>query len=362
MARPLANLDELSPQWLTETLKKEGHLPAGKVEAVDVTSSKPIITSTIAFLDATYSSDSPELPNKLFLKFANPGSKLDELAAEAALKEETYYRTLAPRCDPCPSRNVLDVQVDAASRQFHLLMPDVSETHFQYEAFSLPMPSERNKRLFEILASFHAQWWDHPDLSEIDRMPEEDTVVYGVNAEKIDACFQPFADALGEFLSPARLKLYERILASIPKQRDLRGKRRLTEARNLTLIHEDAHPGNVFFPKDPETHDPFLIDWQMWRIHVGTNDVAYMPVLAWYPDRRGAVEQSLAEHYYQKLIEGGVEEYSWEDCWHDYRLSALRMMLKVPLFSSVGVGVGACYQLMERSFLNFDDLGLEELI
>ena len=122
------------------------------------------------------------------------------------------------------------------------------------------------------------------------------------------------------------------------------------------------HPGNVFFPKDPETHDPFLIDWQMWRIQIGTHDIAYMFVLAGYPDRRGAVERSLVEHYYQKLIEGGVGGYRWEDCWHDYRLSALRIMLKVPLLFSLGVGQDLCYQLMERSFLNFDDLGLEELI
>ena len=143
----------------------------------------------------------------------------------------------------------------------------------------------------------------------------DDAKIPTVNAEMATA-IGAFADALGEFLSPARLKLYERILASIPEQRDLNGKMRLTEARNLTLIHEDAHPGNVFFPKDPETHDPFLIDWQMWRIQIGTHDIAYMFVLAGYPDRRGAVERSLVEHYHQKLIEAGVGGYKclWSTC------------------------------------------------
>jgi len=58
MPGPLTSLDELTPpQWLTEILQCEGHLPVGRVERVAATSSKPILTSTIAFLDVSYSSD-----------------------------------------------------------------------------------------------------------------------------------------------------------------------------------------------------------------------------------------------------------------------------------------------------------------
>ena len=84
--------------------------------------------------------------------------------------------------------------------------------------------------------------------------------------------------------------------------------------------------------------------------------------LGWYPERRRAVEKPLVEHYHRTLAEAGVAGYTWEDCWHDYRLSTLWMMLRVPLFSVIGVDEGFCYQLMERSFLNFEDLALEELL
>ena len=49
--KPLASLEELTPERLTDILRSEGHLAAGQVESIDVTSSTPIITSTIAFLD-----------------------------------------------------------------------------------------------------------------------------------------------------------------------------------------------------------------------------------------------------------------------------------------------------------------------
>ena len=361
--KPLANLEELTPERLTDILHNEGHLAAGHVESIDVTSSTPIITSTIAFLDVTYSSAaSAALPKKLFLKFANPNHKFGRHLMQVALNEESYYRKIAPRTHPQPSRDILDVQVDTDTQQFHLLMADVSDTHFQYGRGILPPTRDACEQLFGILATFHAQWWDHPDLgTEIGQMPEADHVAFGVGVERIRKAVKAFVDLMGEFLSPARKSIYERILDAIPELRDLRGRRRLTEGGNLTLIHEDAHLGNVFFPRDPKIHDPFLIDWQTCRVHAGTNDVANL-VLFWYPERRRAVEKPLVEHYHRTLVEAGVRGYTWEDCWHDYRLSGLRMMLRIPMLSKIGVDEGLCYQWMEGSFLNFEDLALEELL
>ena len=361
--KPLSNLDELTPERLTDILRSEGHLADGQVEAIDITSSKTIFTSTIAFLDVTYS-PAVALPNKLFLKFAYPDSKIDdEIIQEIALSEETYYRKVAPRTKPRPSQDILDMQVDADTQQFHLLMADVSATHFQYGPAMLPPSRATYEQLFGMLATFHAQWWDHPDLGgEIGPLPEVDRVVYGFNVERAQEHVRSFADLLGEFLSPARRRIYERILEAIPEMRDLSGRKRLTEAGHLTLIHEDAHPGNIFFPHDPDTHDPFLIDWQTYCVQVGTNDLAYPIILGWYPELRHTIEKPLIEHYHRTLLESSVKDYTWDDCWHDYQMSALRMMLKIPLFSSIGMGAGSCYQMMQRSFLNFEDLALEELL
>ena len=57
--KPLTNLEELTPERLTDIFRSEGHLATGRVEFIDVTSSNTIITSTIAFLDVSYSSTAP---------------------------------------------------------------------------------------------------------------------------------------------------------------------------------------------------------------------------------------------------------------------------------------------------------------
>jgi aminoglycoside phosphotransferase (APT) family kinase protein len=38
--------------------------------------------------------------------------------------------------------------------------------------------------------------------------------------------------------------------------------------RNVTLIHGDAHVWNVLMPKDEQSGDVRLFDWDTWRIGV----------------------------------------------------------------------------------------------
>ena len=97
--KPLANLEELTPERLTDILRTQGHLAAGHVETIDVSSSTPAFTSAIAYLDVTYApAASAQLPTKLFLKYANQDRNIS-----GALNEERYYRSIAPRTRPLPS-------------------------------------------------------------------------------------------------------------------------------------------------------------------------------------------------------------------------------------------------------------------
>ena len=89
-------------------------------------------------------------------------------------------------------------------------------------------------------------------------MPEPDHVVYGIKVERVRKGLLSFVDLMGEFLSPARRSIYERILDAIPEMTDLRGRKRLTEGGNLTLIHEDAHLGNIWDER-PCIHHPFWV-------------------------------------------------------------------------------------------------------
>ncbi len=362
MVEPIKSPDEVTPKRLTRILRDAGRLPEGCVDSVTVTSSKEIFTTVISFLDVAYSTYADDGPsNKLFLKTAKPGNEASSIFTQVFQNEQRYYSHLAPQMSDPPSVPCHDIAISEEAGRFHLLMDDASATHYQSDG--LPLPRETCELYVEMMARFHAHWWDHPEFgSEIGNLPGDQMTVYYQEAERMEEALRGFTDFLGEGISDTRVKLYDRILHTVCEMRDLRGRRRLTEAGNLTLIHGDAHYQNMFFPRDPATHRPFFIDWQCWDIRVGTDDLTYPLVLRWFPERRAALEQDLVKRYHDVLLENGVVGYTWEDCWHDYRLSSIRNMLVPPFFWAIGISPQMSWQFMEMAFLNFYDLGCEELL
>ena len=88
-----------------------------------------------------------------------------------------------------------------------------------------------------------------------------------------------FMAALGDALPSAWRAVYERVLPALPGlfQRHRTG-------RNLTLAHGDAHLGNFLFPKDAQTGDVYLADWQFWHPTIGGADLAFMLAAEWETD------------------------------------------------------------------------------
>jgi thiamine kinase-like enzyme len=133
---------------------------------------------------------------------------------------------------------------------------------------------------------------------------------------------------------------------------------RLKSARGLTLTHGDAHTWNFLIPRAPEAGRVYLIDWQLWHPHVGARDLAFMMTIFWYPERRARTELPLLRRYHEKLSEGGVRGYSWDD----YRWSAVRNIF-IPLGQRArGMAARYWWSNFERAVLAFEDLRCAELI
>jgi hypothetical protein len=129
----------------------------------------------------------------------------------------------------------------------------------------------------------------------------------------------------------------------------------------VTLVHGDAQMWNFFYPRDATIEYVRIIDWQFWHIGVGTDDLAYMMALHWYPERRRRMERELLRRYHTELLRHGVANYPWEVCWFDYRVSALSNLLVPALQWSVKLPAAAWWSHLERAMLAFDDLGCDKL-
>ena len=140
-------------------------------------------------------------------------------------------------------------------------------------------------------------------------------------------------------------------------------RKHLAERERITLIHGDAHLGNFLYPHDPEIDKLYIIDWEGWQISVGgTTDLAYMIALHWSPEIRHSMERCLIKFYYMAMLKHGVRNYSWDDCWHEYRLSTIGNLI-TPLWQwSAKRPIAEWWPLLENAILACQDLECAELM
>jgi len=67
-------------------------------------------------------------------------------------------------------------------------------------------------------------------------------------------------------------------------------------------------------------------------------------------------------HYHERLIEHGVEQYSWDDLWLDYRLCVMKQLFEAVWGWSVGQNTSIWWNHLERISLAIEDLNCLELL
>src|SRR6185312_5718669 len=157
---------------------------------------------------------------------------------------------------------------------------------------------------------------------DIGQLPTDEAFKIGI--ADTNTKVRGFVDFLGDRLSRERRKVYETLLALLPHFWERHRWQRLIARNACTLLHGDAHLWSFLYPHDPDTDTVRIIDWQFWHLGVGTDDLAYMMALHWYPDRRRTLERDLLKRYHDELLRHNVNNYVWDECWFDYRVSAMR--------------------------------------
>ena len=138
---------------------------------------------------------------------------------------------------------------------------------------------------------------------------------------------------------------------------------RVTQGKDLTLIHGDANFSNVLLPHDPHRERALIIDWQLWGISFAAEDLAHLMALFWEKEHRQHMEKDLLMRYHQGLIRHGVENYEWADCWNDYRLAVTLRVLFMPMwFWLSGSPVPWWERSLERALQAVEDLECLELL
>jgi thiamine kinase-like enzyme len=346
---PAANADHL-----TEAFRRSGALGEARICNVVAMSSFAKLRSHTFRLRLDYEGPAGDAPPSVILKKGH----LDSAGrpSYANRHEIAFYRDIAPALPERLVPRCFEVLEATDTSAWHLLLEDLTDSHFIATAWPLPPTLEQCESIVQAQARFHAAWWDNPRLgASVGSWRDTDAIDRDLRsfAEK----FARFTDRFGEIMPPERRDLYQRLLDQAPRLLA-----RYHSRRNLTIIHGDAHSWNVFLPRHGGGENVRLIDWEGWSIDTATDDLAYMMAMLWYPDRRRRFERPLLDRYHAELLARGVSGYDRQALDDDYRLSALWLILRPVAQEANNIGPGVWWNNLERIMLAVDDLGCRDLL
>ncbi len=348
MAQVLTTPDEVTIGWLTDALRRNGFISDSEVISARITLTKTLSRSTVSRLVVTYSKP-VELPSQFFLKIARSNPKSSDNP------EIEFYQTLARQINGPPLVRCYDSAYSSELGWSHLLLEDLSETHFQPS--SPQAPSLSNCELaVESLAEVHATWWNHPQLGkQVGSLFTTEQLDQFIETAEKDTC--RFIDFLRDKLTRQQRDIYERLLELKEK---IWG--HLRNPHGLTVTHGDAHWWNLLYPHELNKDRVRIVDWQLWHVDLGPRDIAFMVGLGGYAERVAETEQGLVRHYFNCLVTHGVTNYNWDDCWHDYRMSAFRN-LNIPVIQwSQGQSSKLWGSNLKRALRAYEELRLHDLL
>jgi hypothetical protein len=354
--RVITSVNQVTVEWLTSVLSESGALTSGAVATFAVTPGQGN-WSTSARLNVRYVDGSHgTLPQRLFLKMVNV-----DLGDESfGPSEVAYYTRDYVGVEDAPLVRCYDAAFSAEQQRYHVLLDDLSETHV--EAAEKPPTLDYGLTLAEGLAVMHARWWGAQRLAQAGA-PIHDAEhirrfvdIAEPGAENI---LNQFSAELEPHWPTAVRALYARHpQAIIARTRDDNG---------FTLIHGDVGQKNILVPRDGD-RPIFIIDRQPfdWSLTtwLGVYDLAYAIVLDWEVETRRRLEMTVLRHYHDQLIKRGVNGYSWDRLFDDYRLAVAMGVYVATEYCRGGVNkrwIRVWLTMLQRSLIACDDLNCSEL-
>jgi hypothetical protein len=309
--------DGLTPDWYTAALRSRGAL--GSATDVVAATAEPIgvgvgILSLLWRVTLTY--DDGAGPETAVLKLPHTvvGARQTADAFDFYGREVNFYREAGERT-PLGTPEVYAAEYDPETKDFVLLLEDLDDRvqYDQLDGCSIDDALIAAKEL----ASHHAWWWEDHDILDA--------------PWTVRTCDPPNPQALPPTLRQS-WPLIESEFAHLLPGPVLDAARRMPDAcvpllerlsePPMTLLHGDYRLDNLFF--DPAAEDPVVaVDWQICGLGRAPYDIAYFMSQSLTPEDRKAADERVLQEYHAALRAGGVEDYSYEQCWEDYRLGIL---------------------------------------
>ena len=321
---------DLTSEWLTQALREGGAVNQATVTSVaaHAMGDEEGLTGSgqVARLRVTYDRAEADAPQTLIAKLSSPDPIFRALlhSLEFYGREVRFYQELANQV-ALRTPHCYYSALDSETGLCVLLLEDLAPIRSGGKNYAFCSLEEAELAIAEI-ARFHATWWESPRLAKLTWLRREAQFYQGLH-EAYRQRWTSFTATVGHTLPEAVLAIGERF------GRNPGDYWHVMLEPPQTIIHWDFNLGSLLFlGTSGDRLSLAVIDWQTVSIGRSLFDVAQFLGRHLSPENRRAKETALLKMYHSILAENGVQGYSFDQCWHDYRLFMLTDLWKAVFF------------------------------
>jgi Ser/Thr protein kinase RdoA (MazF antagonist) len=288
------------------------------------------------------------VPESVFVKLSakTAATRLMGELGRLGHTEVRFYTELAPQISGVP--NAYGAAFDPWTGRYLLVLEELPAGSCEFPDTLHPISVDQASLVVELLANLHATFWD--------RLPRDGRGPLGW-------LYTPSGDVTslltGSLMHTSIKRLAER--TTIPVENgayiadNYRAVAALIDKPPHTVMHGDAHPGNMYFLGGKAG----LLDWQAVRRGHPSRELAYTLITSLTPEDRQASQRELLDDYRRALAAAGGPELDREELWLRYRQAALYAYVAPVITAGMG-GMQVEDIAMEgvrRGVAALDDLG-----
>ncbi|WP_374023608.1 phosphotransferase [Mycobacterium sp. HNNTM2301] len=287
------------------------------------------------------------VPDSVFVKLAakTAATRLMGELGRLGHTEVRFYRQLAPQVVGAPYS--YGAAFDSWTGRYLVVLEDLPVESCEFPDTLHPLSPDQASLIVELLADLHATFWD--------RLPRDGRGPLGW-------LYTPSGDVTslltGSLMHASIKRLSER--TEIPVENggfiadNYRAVAALIDTPPHTVMHGDAHPGNMYF----DGGKAGLLDWQAVRRGHPSRELAYTLITSLTPEDRRASQRELLDDYRRALAAAGGPTLDGDDLWLRFRQAALYAYV-APLITAGMGGMqveGIAMEGLRRGVAALDDL------
>ena len=308
--------DAITPGWLNAVLKNTGSTKNASVTSFAksrIGEDEGFTGGSLFILRIQYDQFERDAPHSLVVKLSPSDAELRAAFKVANGREVQFYTELAPQ-NNLPVPRCYFGAFDALTGASILLLEDL--TNFRRVEFSIGCGPEDAEHVVRVLAKIHAHWWNSPRLKKFSGISILDEFLFSeqwsLYPKKVtellpDVPIPNSFFALGGYIAANERTIFKQLFETNP----------------ITCIHRDIQVDNVLFGNQTSEPPALLLDWQSVGKGRGVYDIAYFIISSLPPEQRLQTEQDLLSIYHTLLVQSGIEGYTFDQCWFDYKYSVV---------------------------------------